>query len=153
VATDGILAFHPLHAGMNYELIGSGMDDQKIRVLIVSLPGILQGMLKRVFASKPVVDVVDIANGALTAAKLIDDHLPDMAVIDSNLPESEAVELIRIMREHHPGIYSLALAETSHNLNRLTMAGADLVLRGPELASKLDDLLIELLARVNRKAS
>ena len=129
------------------------MENHNIRVLIVSLPGILQGMLKSTFVSKPVVDLVDVANGALTAVGLIDDHVPDLVVIDSNLPESETVELIKVIRKHHPDMYSLALAETSQNLHRFTTAGADLALRGPELSSKLDDLLNELGAKVTWKAS
>ena len=126
------------------------MDKPKIRVLIVSLPGILQRMLTNAFKRNPTVDVVDTASGGLSAINAIETHQQDMVVIDSNLPESETFELIKVLQEPHPGICSLVLAETSHQLRQMMVAGADLVIRPQDLVSKLDELLVELSAKVGK---
>ena len=120
------------------------MEKPKIRVLIVSLPGILQRTLTSTFKRNSRVEVVGIASGGLSAIYSIENHRPDVVVIDSNLPESETLELIKVMRERHAGMPSLVLAETTHQLRQMVLAGADLVIRSHDLVSKLDDLLVEL---------
>lgn len=129
------------------------MDRPRIRVLIVSLPGLLQRLLVNAFGQKAMVDVIDTANGALSAVNLIEREKPDLVVIDSNIPESEAVELINILRRRHPGTYNLVLADTSQTLRQAVLAGADLALRAPDLESRLDGLLVELEARLAQARS
>jgi chemotaxis response regulator CheB len=127
------------------------MDRPNLRVLLVSLPGISQRVLRNTFLNKPMVELVDVASGALSAVNLIDDHQPDMVVLDSNLPDSEKVELIKLMRQRYPMVYSLALVETSHGLHLATLAGADLAMRTTDLTLQLDELLVEVAARLSNR--
>ena len=127
------------------------MDKPKIRVLIVSSPGILQRMLTSTFKRNPLIDVVDTASGGLSAIYSIDNHQPDVVVIDSNLPDKETLELIKIIQERRDGMYKLVLVETTHQLHQMTTAGADLAIRAEDLSSNLDDLLVELSARAGKK--
>ena len=72
------------------------VSDKRTKVVIVSLPGMFQHMLKETFTRRADVEVVGVANGGLSAIDLIKKQLPELVVIDSNIPRAEASELIPI---------------------------------------------------------
>lgn len=118
--------------------------DKRTRVLVVSLPGVMQKMLRETFYSRLDVDLVGVASGGLSAVRMIQQKQPDLVVIDSNLPSSEASALIMWMKEECHQICSLVLAETTLQLNRATSAGADIVMRSYSLADNLDSVFVNL---------
>lgn len=123
------------------------MDQPEIRVLLVSLPGIYQRILHGTLGSRPDVEVVAVASGGLSAVQAVEQENPDVVVIDSNLPEEEALEMIKIIRAILPGGYVLVLVETTPQMHRLSETGADLVMRAPDLQSRLDEVLLTVKGR------
>jgi DNA-binding NarL/FixJ family response regulator len=115
-------------------------QDSQTRVMIVSLPGMMQNIIRETFIRRVDIDLVGIACGGLSAIKMIGQYLPDLIVINSNLPETETSELIQWLKEEHPQIVSLALGETSHEVSRAANAGADFALLSYSLPDQLNRL-------------
>lgn len=120
--------------------------DKQAKVLVVSLPGIMQNLLLGTFSSRLDVDVVGVASGGLSAVRMIQQTQPDLVAIDSNLPASETIALISWMKEEYQHICSLVLVETTQQLNRATSAGADITLRSYSLVDNLDSVFGNLNA-------
>ena len=125
--------------------------DGLTKVVIVSLPGMFQNMLKHTFTQRADVEVVGVANGGLSAIDLIKKQSPELVVIDSNIPRAEASELIRWIKRECQHIYSLWLVETTQQLNQAGVSGADVTLRSYSLPEKLDMVLKNL--NTNHKLS
>ena len=123
---------------MNHEL------ESQTKVLIVSLPGMMQHIVKETFAKRADVDLVGIAYGGLSAIKMIGHYIPDMIVINSNLPETEACELIEWLKQENPQIVSVVLGETAQQLSMATSAGANYALRSYSLPDQLNRLMGQL---------
>ena len=117
------------------------VSDKRTKVVIVSLPGMFQHMLKETFTRRADVEVVGVANGGLSAIDLIKKQLPELVVIDSNIPRAEASELIHWIKSECTRICSLWLVETSLQLNQAGTSGADVTLRSYSLPEKLDIVL------------
>lgn len=120
------------------------MDKSIIDLLIVSLPGVSQQVLKSTFTSRMDIHIVGVASGGLSAVRVMDKHQPNMVVIDSNMPETETSELIRTIKNRYSHTCALVLAETTQQLNLAVKLGADFALRAYELPSRLDGLLVML---------
>lgn len=120
------------------------MKEEKISLLLVSSPGVLQQTLKHIFGSKPQVTIQGVANGGLSAIKSMKNELPDGVVIDANVPETETDELIQVIRKEFPGVRSLVLVATSQQFSRAALSHADFVIRSYDLTSQLDATLAEL---------
>jgi DNA-binding NarL/FixJ family response regulator len=123
------------------------MEKIKISVLVVSPPGISQQMLGQTFCCRDDVDFKGIADGGLSALKMIRRSLPQMLVINSDLPESEAAELIREIRDQDTRPLIILLVETSGHLPRAAQAHPDLIVRSYELPARLHALFREARTR------
>lgn len=118
--------------------------DKRINVLVVSLPGLMQNMLCETLDNKIGVDVIGVASGGLSAVSMIQKHQPDLVVIDSNLPVTEAKALILWMREEFQHVLSIILVETTQQLKQASSIGADFSLRSYSFSENLDGLLERL---------
>ena len=87
------------------------------------------------------VDLVGVASGCFTAANMIQQNRPDLVVIDSNLPEDAANQLIIHLKQEHPSVRSLVLVETTQQLNSATSERADISLLSYSLLDSLDSVL------------
>lgn len=116
---------------------------KKIKVLLISLPGMLQSVLRQTLADKSDVDLVGVASGCLSALSMIKQQAPDLVVIDSNMPEAEIQELFLRMKAEQVKSQSLVLTETSHQKEFAKSAGADFVLRSDTLSRDFDFVLTE----------
>jgi chemotaxis response regulator CheB len=121
-------------------------QDRQTRVLIVSLPGMMQNILRETIIKRADIDIVGIASGGLSAIKMIGRYLPDLIVINSNMPEAETSELIQWLKEEHPQILCAALGETSRQVSKATFAGADYALRSYSFSDQLN----RLMGRLNK---
>ena len=59
---------------------------------------------------------------------MIADQQPQLVLIDANLPDEQAWEVVEYLIKEHPNIYSLILAHTPQQHNRAMAAGADATL-------------------------
>jgi DNA-binding NarL/FixJ family response regulator len=128
----------------------TGEKDHQTRVLIVSLPGMMQKVLKDTFTLRADVLVVGVASGGLSAANLIQQKQPDLVVIDSNLPALEKNALLVWLKEEQQHATSLVLVETTQQLNQAAGAGADFTLRSYSLPGSLDSILRNLRSSDNK---
>lgn len=119
----------------------TGEQDLPTRVLIVSLPGMMQNFLTDTFTSRADVLVVGVASGGLSATNLIQQKQPDLVVIDSNLPALEKNALLEWLKQEQQQTTSLVLVETTQQLNQAASAGADFTLRSYSLPGSLDSIL------------
>lgn len=124
----------------------AGSAGIQTKVLVVSLPGIMQKILKDTFTDRSDVDVVGVASGGLSAVGMIQQIKPDLVVIDSNLPEAEMNELIQWLKKSNQNIHSLALVETTRQLRKAATAGADTILRSYTLPANLESVIGKLKA-------
>jgi DNA-binding NarL/FixJ family response regulator len=116
-------------------------QEKRTKMLIVSLPGMMQRVLQETFTKRADVNLVGIACGGLSAIQMIWHHQPALIVINSNLPEDETRELIQWLKNEQPQILSVAIGETSQQIRRAAAAGADFTLRSYSLSDNLDRLL------------
>jgi DNA-binding NarL/FixJ family response regulator len=122
----------------------SSEKKKKIKVLLISLPGMLQGVLRQTLAAKSDVDLVGVASGCLSAFSMIKQLAPDLIVIDSNLPDAEIQELIRRAHAEQTLGRFLVLTETSRQKDFAKNAGADFILRSDALPRELDSVMVEM---------
>jgi DNA-binding NarL/FixJ family response regulator len=126
--------------------MGSVLSKQ-IRILIVSLPGMMQSVLRETFSSREDVELVGIASGALSAVSLIPKQKPDLVVIDSNLPGDEKAQLVQWLKEDGQKSRSLILVETTQQSKQAARMGADIVLRSYSLPDSLDSVMQTMTSR------
>ena len=126
--------------------MGSVLSKQ-IRVLIVSLPGMMQSVLRDTFSSRVDVELVGVASGALSAVSLIQKKKPDLVVIDSNLPGDEKTQLVQWLKEKWQKSRSLILVETTQQSKQATRMGADIILRSYSLPESLDPVIGTMISR------
>jgi chemotaxis response regulator CheB len=122
----------------------TGDSGKRIKVLVVSLPGMMQNLLREIFTDRAEVEVVGVASGCLSAVAMIPETQPDLVVIDSNLPEAEASQLIYRLKQAVSPVHSLLLVETTQQLNRTASGGADFTLRAYSLPESLGSVLGKL---------
>lgn len=125
----------------------TGNPGKRTRVLIVSLPGMMQNVLRETFAGRADIEVVGVANGCLSALGMIPETQPDLVVIDSNLPEEEVNQLILRVKQEHQQVYSLVLVETTQQYNKAARAGADMTCRSYSLTDNLSSVIANLETR------
>jgi DNA-binding response OmpR family regulator len=122
------------------------MSDGKLRrrVLIVEDEPALRLSYERHF--QPRYDLVFAATGAEALLKLEHEH-PDVAVLDMRLPDTDGVELLRRIRETHPGlpvIVTTAYMSIEPQLKVLDLPHSAYILkpfRLDELGARIDAVL------------
>ena len=125
------------------------MTTKKIKALIVSLPGIFQRMLAKRIGFRSEFEVMGIANGGLSASTILKKHQLDLVVIGSDIPEDEVLELIKVIEQDYPDLYYLVVRNTSREVQEMKRSGNHQSIRGLDLDARLDDLVDDLMARVN----
>ncbi len=104
----------------------------------------MQNVLKETFTGRTDVDLVGIASGGLSAVSLIQQHQPDLVIIDSSLPETESGSLILWLKKETQNVRSLVLVETTQQLKDADLAGADFTLRSYTLTDSLNSILRQI---------
>jgi len=117
---------------------------KRAKVLIVSLPGMMQNVLRESIIHRQDVEVVGVVGGCLSATAMLPQAQPDLVVIDSNLPEADVVELILHLKRLPTPITSLMLVETTQQYHKAASAGADHAIRSYSLPDGLDPVLDQL---------
>jgi two-component system response regulator DevR len=76
--------------------------DRPLRILIVDDHEIVREGLAAVLARQPGVDVVAQASTATEALAAANRHVPDVVILDINLPDGSGIETCREIRARHP---------------------------------------------------
>ena len=98
----------------------------KIRVLVADDHAIIREGLRVMLGNQPDMDVVGVAANGREAIRLVDDHDPDVAVIDISMPELNGIEAFQQMlpRHLHMNVVVLSIHETKPYVYRALKAGA-----------------------------
>jgi DNA-binding NarL/FixJ family response regulator len=114
------------------------------RVLLVSLPGLVQEATCATLVSFPDLVLVAITPGALSATQLLPQLRPDLLLVDVNLPEQEVQALLQWTRKRSPGLQRVVLAGTSHARDQALAWGADAAIQRADLVGQLQLVLRQI---------
>ncbi len=92
----------------------------KIRVLLADDHVIVREGIRRLLESAQDIDVVAEAGDGEEAQSLVQKHLPDVAVLDIQMPKASGIEVTRWLRAHLPQVGVLIL--TAYNDDPYVMA-------------------------------
>jgi len=98
----------------------------KIRVLVADDHAIIREGLRVMLGNQPDMEVVGTAANGREAVGLVDEHVPDVVVIDISMPELNGIEAIAQILPRHPHIKVIVLSihETKPYVYRTLKAGA-----------------------------
>ena len=80
-----------------------------IKVLIADDQEIVCEGLKRILQTDPEIDVIATANDGLEALDLIAKNVPDVVLMDLQMPRMNGVQAIRLLKVSHPNLPVLVL--------------------------------------------
>ena len=116
----------------------------KVQTVIAARPGAIREALQSILALFSQLEIADVANGGLSALKLVRQLKPALVVIDPGLLEDEIAVLLEQIKQEQPQIRCLVLADTTRQQAAFLALGADTVVLRSEpterLAEALDDL-------------
>jgi DNA-binding NarL/FixJ family response regulator len=97
-----------------------------IRVLVADDHAIIREGLRVMLGNQPDIEVVGLAANGREAIQFVDEHEPDIAVIDISMPELNGIEAILQMLPRHPHmqVVVLSIHETKPYVHRALKAGA-----------------------------
>ncbi|RME05683.1 MAG: DNA-binding response regulator, partial [Anaerolineae bacterium] len=97
-----------------------------IRVLLVDDHALLRAGLRLLLEAEPDIEVVGEAEDGLTALQLMEEHAPDVLVLDLTMPGLSGLETLQTVRRRWP--FCRVLVLTMHNdagyLRRALSSGA-----------------------------
>ena len=98
----------------------------KIRVLVADDHAIIREGLRVMLGNQPDMEVVAVATNGREAIRLVDEHEPNVAVVDISMPELNGIESIQQMMPRHPHLQVVVLSihETKPYVYRALKAGA-----------------------------
>jgi PAS domain S-box-containing protein len=115
--------------------------DEGIRVLLVDDHKILREGLARLLKGEPDIEIVGEAEDGVEAVRLAASLLPDVVVMDINLPRMNGIEATRSLRRKTPSVKVVALSMHGEEdiKTRMKEAGAEAyVLKGAPAAELVD---------------
>jgi DNA-binding NarL/FixJ family response regulator len=115
-----------------------------LSTIVASAPGIMAQSLKAMIESVPLVQVVGVAAGCLSALQMVRDSGAALVVIDANLPIEDVQMLLRQLKREELPIRSLVLVTTRSHARRALAGGADMVFRRDGSTRQLSALLAAL---------
>jgi len=80
-----------------------------MRVLLVDDHAPIRRSLRQILELKPGFEVVGEGSNGLEAIAGVDEHRPDVVLMDMNMPVMNGVEATRSIKEQHPSVHVLAL--------------------------------------------
>src|SRR5512138_2547360 len=123
----------------------------KIRVLLADDHSIVrQGVRQLLESSKDIQVIAEAADGE-EARALIEQHLPDVAVLDIQMPKASGIEVTRWLRAHLPQVGVLIL--TAYDDDPYVMAVLQAGANGYVLKTANTDDLIQAVRDVNEGKS
>jgi DNA-binding NarL/FixJ family response regulator len=82
---------------------------QPIRVLLADDHAVVRAGIRQFLEHAADIRVVAEADDGAMARLLVAEHLPDVAVLDIQMPEATGIEVTRWIRQHHPRVGVLIL--------------------------------------------
>jgi DNA-binding NarL/FixJ family response regulator len=128
-----------------------GKSKNKIRVLLADDHVIVREGIRRLLESAKDIEVVAEAGDGEEAQALIQQHLPDVAVLDIQMPKASGIEVTRWLRSHLSQVGVLIL--TAYNDDPYVMAVLQAGANGYVLKTASSDDLIQAVHDVDEGKS
>lgn len=102
------------------------MNPAPTRVAIVDDHALVRDGLKLLLSAQPGLQLVGEADGAATAMAMVDEHAPDLVLMDVGMKELNGIELTARLHRQHPQLRVLMLSmyDNPEYVNRAMQAGA-----------------------------
>src|SRR5512138_3097279 len=123
----------------------------KIRVLLADDHSIVRQGVRQLLESSKQIQVIAEAGDGEEARALIEQHLPDVAVLDIQMPKASGIEVTRWLRAHLPQIGVLIL--TAYDDDPYVMAVLQAGANGYVLKTASTDELIQAVRDVHEGKS
>ena len=130
------------------------MCSKKVKVLIVDDSNIVVDRLSALIAEMPSAAPVLISNSFDQAVNLINVELPDVVLLDIQLPEKNGIELLRLVKSNHPLIKTIIVTNraSAYYKNLCRELGANSFIDKSREFEKIPEI-IETLCCVNSSES
>jgi DNA-binding NarL/FixJ family response regulator len=119
--------------------------DQRIRVLIADDQLSSRDGLRALLATKLEIDIVGEATDGQQAVQLVEQHRPDVVLMDIRMPVMDGLEATRIIKDRWPEVKVVVLTMYPSHQAEAFAAGADAFL---VKGCKAEDLLETILKGV-----
>ncbi len=116
---------------------------QRVSALIIAKPGHLRDGLQTLLQAIPEIATIQQADvwSPFTAA----DQCPALVLLDIDPQEPDTVALLQRIKRHWPQTNCIALVDSEQDLPRNQLVGADVMLLKGMLASRLFDIIHDLV--------
>ena len=112
---------------------------KKIKVLIVDDSALVRQVLKEIFESDPMIEVLSTASDPYNAAQVIQNEVPDVITLDIEMPRMDGLTFLRKIMTQHPIpviiISSLTIEGTETALKALEYGAVEIITK-PQLATR-----------------
>jgi two-component system chemotaxis response regulator CheB len=112
---------------------------KKIKVLIVDDSALVRQVLKEIFQTDPMIEVLDTASDPYQAAQVIQNVLPDVITLDIEMPRMDGLTFLKKIMSQHPipvVIISSLTAKGTETAMKALEYGAVEIITKPQLATK-----------------
>jgi len=112
---------------------------KKIKVLIVDDSAMVRQVLKEIFQTDPMIEVLDTASNPYRAAHVLQNELPDVITLDIEMPKMDGLTFLKKIMAQHPIpviiISSLTAAGTESAIKAMEYGAVDIITK-PQMATK-----------------
>ena len=115
-------------------------------VLLVGRPGRGRDALAELLRAQAGPLRITFSDTGLLALKATRERLPGAVIIAGGLPDAEVIELVFQLKQAHPALACLALAETTEVQREALLAGADCVMPAGSPWGQLLPVILKLIS-------
>jgi two-component system chemotaxis response regulator CheB len=112
---------------------------KRIKLLIVDDSALVRQVLKEVFETDPMIEVLDTASDPYRAVQVIQNELPDVITLDIEMPRMDGLTFLKKIMSQHPipvVIISSLTAKGTETAMKAMEYGAVEIITKPQLATK-----------------
>jgi DNA-binding NarL/FixJ family response regulator len=97
-----------------------------IRILIADDHPVVQDGLMAVLNTQPDFEIVGLAATGVEVLEKIEDHKPDIVLLDLEMPEMDGLEVLEHLRSEHPHVKAIVFTafDTDERIVEAVKAGA-----------------------------
>ena len=120
--------------------------ENRIRIIMADDHPIVRQGLKQIIEADKSVSILAEAGDGKTALRLIEQHKPDVAVLDIDMPEADGFDVVRALREKNIGVEVVFL--TMHSEDEIFEEAMDLGVKGYVLKDSATSDIVAIIKSV-----
>lgn len=92
----------------------------------------------------PELEVIAVAHGGISALELVEEHQPDLLMIDASIPVDDTIAIIKNVTQKQVDAAYIVLADTYQRRRQIAQAGADYVLSTFDFTTRISGILNDI---------